>query len=367
MNEHILTLMACGDVGPIHEPMDQYTLYASSLLKEADIRFAQVERVYSDRGNFQLHSAGHHSRLPPSNASIFRDCGFNVVSLASNHAMDWGEEALLDTIELFKSMDIAVVGAGSNLQNARKPAIINKNGLKVAFLAYCSVLREGYSAGLSSAGIAPLRAHSYYEQVDYQAGVPPQVITVPYEDDLSNMIEDIKSVKKVADAVIVSFHWGIHFIPRLIANYQEITAKAAIAAGADMIVGHHAHVPKAIGVYDNKVCFYSLSNFIMSATAKNKHQSDLFLKRYGVALDPEYPYLPYGPDAKKSLIAKALISKNGINQVSFLPLLIDKKLRPEPLKNGDPRFVESVKYMEWVSEGFPHSFSIKDHEVIITN
>jgi len=197
--------------------------------------------------------------------------------------------------------------------------------------------------------------------------VPPQVITVPYEDDLSNMIEDIKSVKKVADAVIVSFHWGIHFIPRLIANYQEITAKAAIAAGADMIVGHHAHVPKAIGVYDNKVCFYSLSNFIMSATAKNKHQSDLFLKRYGVALDPEYPYLPYGPDAKKSLIAKALISKNGINQVSFLPLLIDKKLRPEPLKNGDPRFVESVKYMEWVSEGFPHSFSIKDHEVIITN
>lgn len=360
-----VTLMGCGDVGPIHEPMDAYSALAKSTLAAADIRFAQVERVYSDRGSLQVHSGGGHSRVKPQLASVFEDCGFNVVSVASNHAMDWGADALLDTVALFRAKGLHVIGAGENLREARRPAIVEKNGVKIAFLAYCSILQTGYAASHDKAGIAPLRAHTYYEPFDYQAGVPPRVVTVPYEEDLAGLIEDVTAAKKSADVVVLSLHWGIHFIPRAIADYQVTVANAAFKAGADLILGHHAHTPKAIGMHQGKACFYSLSNFIMSSTAKSPQKAAEFEKQYGVVLDPDYPHLSYGTDAKRSLIAKAVLAKGGVERVSFLPVLIDRQLRPEVLKRGDARFDEAVRFMEWVSEGFEHRFAVEGDEVVV--
>ena len=155
-------------------------------------------------------------------------------------------------------------------------------------------------------------------------------------------------------------------MPRLIADYQPAAAQAAFAAGADLILGHHAHTPKAIGVYGNnggKTCFYSLSNFIMSSTAKSAESAAAFEKKYGVKLDPDYPHLAYGEDAKRSLIAKAVISKSGVQKTSFLPVLIDKQLRPEVLKRGDARFEDAVKFMDYVSEDFNHKFVVEGDEV----
>ena len=152
-----VTLMAVGDVGPVHEPMDQYAVLAKDTLAEADIRFGQCERSYTTRGALQIHSGGHHSRCDPSMASIFEECNFDIVSVASNHSMDWGGEALLDTIELLNSKGIKTVGAGANIDEARKPQIIEKNGVKVGFLAYCSVLRDGYPATEKSTGVAPYK------------------------------------------------------------------------------------------------------------------------------------------------------------------------------------------------------------------
>ena len=363
--ESNLVLYGVGDVGPIHEPMDAYSNLARPALAAADIRFGQCERVYSERGALQLHSGGAHSRVQPRLASVFSDCGFDIVSVASNHAMDWGADALLDTIELLDNKGSRTVGAGRNLAEARRPVFIEKNGVRVAFLAYCTILNEGYAAGPDKAGIAPLRAHTYYQCVDYQAGVPPKVVTVPYEDDLAAMVSDIAAARAQADAVIVSLHWGIHFVPRLIADYQPAAAKAAFAAGADLILGHHAHTPKAIGVHGGKTCFYSLSNFIMSSTAKTAESAVAFEKKYGVKLDPDYPHLPYGSDAKRSLIAKAVIGKSGVQRTSFLPVLIDKQLRPEVLKRSDARFDDAVRFMQWVSEDFEHNFRVEGDEVVV--
>jgi poly-gamma-glutamate synthesis protein (capsule biosynthesis protein) len=211
-----------------------------------------------------------------------------------------------------------------------------------------------------------LRAHTFYEAFDYQAGVPPRVVTVPFEDDLANMVADIAAARKSADVVVLSLHWGIHFIPRMIADYQVAVAKAAFDAGADLILGHHAHTPKAIGVYGRKVCFFSLSNFIMSSTAKTPAQADAFAKSYGVTMDPKYPHLAYGADAKRSLIAKAVLARDGVKRASFLPVLIDRQLRPEVLQAGDPRFDDSLRFMDWVSEGFDHRFTVEGDEVLIT-
>jgi poly-gamma-glutamate capsule biosynthesis protein CapA/YwtB (metallophosphatase superfamily) len=106
-----VVLLGCGDVGPIHEPMAQYGELVRDTLAGADIRFAQVERVYSEGGELQPHG-GAYGRLPPHMASVLTDCGFNVVSVAGNHAMDWGPEPLLDTIDLPRAKGIQAIGAG---------------------------------------------------------------------------------------------------------------------------------------------------------------------------------------------------------------------------------------------------------------
>ena len=142
--------------------------------------------------------------------------------------------------------------------------------------------------------------------------MPPRVVTTPDEQDLAALIADVRAAKQAADKVVLSLHWGVHFVPRLIADYQRTVAHAAFDAGADLILGHHAHVPKAIEVHDGKTCFYSLSNFIMSSPAKIDRGRGRVLRHAMVSsLDPDYPHLPYGTDAKRSLVAKAVMSNDG--------------------------------------------------------
>jgi poly-gamma-glutamate synthesis protein (capsule biosynthesis protein) len=273
---------------------------------------------------------------------------------------------MLDTIENFRRLGIQTTGAGRNLQEARQPAIVERKGVRVAFLAYCSIIKEGYAAGPNRAGVAPMRAHTYYQPIDAQPGIPARPVTIPYESDLQAMVEDITNARKTAHAVVVSMHWGVHFIPKIIADYQTTVAQAAFAAGADLILGHHAHVPKAVGVHGGKVCFYSLSNFIMSSPPFNEAQAKAFCRKYGVTLDPDYPLLRYGADANRSLIAKAIISSEGVKRVSFLPVLIDKQLRPEALRRDDPRFEQALRFMEDASSDFDHNFVAEGDEILVS-
>lgn len=82
--------------------------------------------------------------------------------------------------------------------------------------------------------------------------------------------------------------------------------------------------------------------------------------------DPDYPLLPYGRDARRSLLAKAIFTRSGVKRVSFLPVMIDTQYRPDVLHKGDPRFDDMVRYMEWVSEGFDHAFTVEGDEVVVT-
>jgi poly-gamma-glutamate synthesis protein (capsule biosynthesis protein) len=138
-----------------------------------------------------------------------------------------------------------------------------------------------------------------------------------------------------------------------------------------MILGHHAHVPKAIEVYKNKAIFYSLSNFCMTKPFPSPKWSNDppwahgALRNYADQ-DSEYPLLPYGRDAKRTLLAKAVFGKEGVRSVSFLPMMIDKQYRPEVLHAGDPRFDDMVRYMDWASEGFDHEFTQRGDEVMVT-
>jgi hypothetical protein len=364
-----ISFLGVGDVGPIHEPIDTYAELVSEILLAGDIRFAQCERTYSERGSLQVGSNGHNSRQPPHMASIFAQAGFNVVSVASNHAMDWGPDSLLDSISLFNEMGIQTVGGGADIDEARRPACFDIRGVSVGILGYGSVLREGYSATDHQAGVAPVRAHTYYETQDYQAGTPPRVVTVPFAEDVEAMRNDIAALRSSVDVVIVSFHWGIHHIPKVLADYQRIVAREVFAAGGDLIVGHHAHVPKAIEVIDGKVCFHSLANFMFTTSEKGKDKPGHRFSsgsKYGIPLDPDYPRLPFGRDGQRSLIARAELTSDGVERVSFRPVQIDKQYRPEVLSAADPRFLEAVQYIDDVSSEVEHTFTIDGDEVVVS-
>jgi poly-gamma-glutamate synthesis protein (capsule biosynthesis protein) len=365
VEDNKVTLYGVGDVSLVHEPVEPFSELIRGEMAKADIRFCASERTFSDRGTAQLNVGVAAKPLPPNMASVFADCNFDVVSPASNHVMDWGVEAMLDTRDAITSLGIQSIGVGEDLQEACRPAIIEWNGVRTAFLSFCSLLREGCAAGPNTPGVAPMRAHAYFEPRSFQPGFPPRVVTIPYADDLANMIKCIKEAKQAADAVVLSIHWGIAIIPRIIADYQRTVAEAAASAGADVILGHHAHVPKAIGVYSGTACFYSLGNFIVTSKM-DPSKRPAFARDHGIELDPDYPMLPFGKDAKRSLIAKILLSKSGVDRVSFLPMMLDTQCRPELLEPSDPRFNEMVSFMEWVSEDFPHEFSITNNEVLIS-
>jgi poly-gamma-glutamate synthesis protein (capsule biosynthesis protein) len=295
-------------------------------------------------------------------ASIFKAAGINVVSLASNHTLDWGPEPVMDTIELFRSMGMQVVGAGKDEKEARRPAIIEKNGVKVAILSYCSVLRDGQAAGPDKIGCAPMRAHTYYEAEDFQPGAPPKVISIPFEEDLAALEDDIRKAKKQADVVVLSLHWGLTYLPKVIATYQPPVAYAAIDAGADLILGHHPHLLKAVEVYKGKVCFYSIGSFL--STGSHAYKIPYRWNLYWYQVEPD-SLCSFAIESKKSMVAKAVISKNGVERVSFLPIFINRLAQAEPLDQDDDRFQEVLEYTEWVSDQYPHSFMVEGNEVVV--
>jgi poly-gamma-glutamate synthesis protein (capsule biosynthesis protein) len=324
------------------------------VLKQADLRFAQCERTYSTRGHVQMvHQAlepGHMTRQPPNMATIFRDCGIDVVSVATNTALNWGYESYVDTLDLFEEMGIHTVGGGRNIREARQPAIIDVRGVTVGVLAYCSIVRDGYAAGPETPGFAPMRTHVYYEPNLRQPGLPPRVLTVPFDDDLQALRRDIADARQRVDALIVSLHWGLQdHSSSSVADYQRVVMRAAIDGGADLILGTHPHLPKGIEVYRGVSCFYGLSNFIMCTDKAGRD-----------------PKSPYGEEGKRGLMVRAELSKSGVERVSFLPVLIDELLRPEVLCANDPRFHDAVEYMEKASALLPHMFTIEGDEVRVS-
>ena len=156
-----IIVVACGDIGPNLEPETPYWVNIKAMLGSADIRFAQCERVYTDLGAQQVHAHNpQNHRCPPAMAALYQQCGFDVISFAGNTAMDWGGEALLDTVERFRAMGIQTIGAGATLEEARRPAIVCRDGIKVGFLAYCSIVREGYAVPIpptSTSALNPVR------------------------------------------------------------------------------------------------------------------------------------------------------------------------------------------------------------------
>jgi poly-gamma-glutamate capsule biosynthesis protein CapA/YwtB (metallophosphatase superfamily) len=372
-DQQTINLLAVGDVCVNREDPDSIFTHVVSTIKSSDIAFCQLETNYTEKGS-PLPQARVPGRAHPRNAPSIKNAGFNVVSFASNHALDCGSEAFLDTIEVMKKHGIELFGGGKNIEEARRPQFVHCKGTKMAFLSYNSILPMGYWADVNRPGCAPLRGFTYYEQVEHdQPGTPARIHSFAHAGDKSGMIEDIRKAKAQADLVIVSMHWGIHFVEAEIAMYQKELGYAAIDEGADIILGHHAHILKAIEFYKGRPIIYSLSNFAfdqpLPQEVLNSHRwKEIMALNPSWTIDPRYKAYPFPADSRMTMACKILISDKQIKKLSFLPAMINEDSQPRFLTAKEKEFHDIVKYMQKITEAvhLKTRYTVEGNEVVVT-
>ena len=210
------------------------------ILVGADIAVANLESAVGVTGTAE--SKAYTFRAPPVAAEALALAGFDLVSLANNHSLDYGPQSLAETRALLAGKGILSPGAGPDRAAAHAPATIERKGLTVTFLAYVTVPVEG-------------------------TGFDPRVWTATDDApgvawlDIPTMVEDIQAARREADLVVVLLHFGLEWELEP-SEAQREQARAAIDAGATLVVGAHPHVLQEVEAYGDGLIAYSLGNFV---------------------------------------------------------------------------------------------------------
>jgi poly-gamma-glutamate synthesis protein (capsule biosynthesis protein) len=275
----VVNLMAVGDLmlaGSIGERLlaEGAALPFAGLapaLVDADLLVANLECVISERGEPQPKA--YTFRAPPAAADALALAGVDVVSVANNHSLDYGFEALLDTFQLLGERQIAFVGAGEDEAAARAPVIVERKGVRIAFLAYVDVPVETRTAFDARSWIATAAA--------------PGVAWAQVE----HISADVAVARAAADVVVVLLHFGLEGRTE-ITRAQRAQARAAVDAGAALVLGSHPHVLQGVEQYNGGLIAYSLGNFVFEGFTFPENYSAIFTATVTPEGVGEYNWIP---------------------------------------------------------------------------
>jgi poly-gamma-glutamate capsule biosynthesis protein CapA/YwtB (metallophosphatase superfamily) len=344
-------LLLVGDTNVGRPDPDSAFAPTLPLLRDADIRFCNLETIVADAKYLHPYDRSHLPRTEEWMLQAYLRAGFNVMNQANNPNTYHGHDPLLRSFEVLDAAGIVHAGAGRDLAEARKPAIIERNGTRVAFVCRTSVGTPEMTATVDTPGVAFYPVQTLYEppaRVHSNPGLLPIVHTVPDRGaHRSALAEDIRAARAQADVVIVSWHWGLspyQIYPNAgagevaVMEYQQEMGHFAIDAGADMVIGHHSHQPQPMEVYQGKPILYSLANFV--------HDLEGFRGRSLMAI-----------------LVRCLISDGKIQRLSYVPGIIRG--------HGPPDFArpeqvpEVVQRMIDMSSPFGTRFEVGEEEVVL--
>jgi poly-gamma-glutamate synthesis protein (capsule biosynthesis protein) len=297
----VFSIAAVGDVmmegtalPVIREKGPDYPFAATKpLFDGADMAVANLEAPFGTGG--RPFAKTFTFRVPPEFGVGIRNAGFDVLTLANNHILDYGPSELGSTLALLDSLKLAHCGAGWNSTEAEKEAVFKKSGWTVAVLAYSLTYPEAFWATASRCGTA-----------------------FPRKETLKRRIADIRSS---ADLVVVCFHWGqeLASVPQW---YQQEFARLSIDSGADLVIGHHPHVLQGLELYKGKPIAYSLGNFVFGSNSES---------------------------CRDSAVLKAFFTKNGFHHAEVVPISVyHREVRFQPrILEGERRdrvirFINSI-------------------------
>jgi poly-gamma-glutamate capsule biosynthesis protein CapA/YwtB (metallophosphatase superfamily) len=351
-----LRLMLVGDLILDEPDPDSFFEPARSVLRQADLLVGHVEVPHTRRGRENTSDVP----APPSdpdNLSALKRAGFHVATLAGNHISDAGPCGIEDTIATLRQLDIATTGAGMNLAQAHEPAIVASRGVRVGILSYNCVGPKDSWAAEKKAGCAYIQVITHYELDHASPGGPPRIYTFAEPDSTDVMLADIEKLRPEVNVLIVALHKGIGHTPATLAMYERPLAKAAIDAGADIVVGHHAHILRGIELYKDRPIYHGLGNFVTVTRALNV-ESNPSPKRlewarrrrelFGFEPDPDYPTYPFHPEARNAMIAVCEVDADGVLKTGFIPCWVNPKGQPEICKE-DERGRAVASYVEQIT------------------
>ncbi|HHM01544.1 MAG TPA: CapA family protein [Caldithrix abyssi] len=218
-----------------------YAFKKMPLFKRADIAMINLENPLTVSNDKQEKL--FNFKAAPRLVQVLTEGGIDLVTLGNNHIYDFGQNGLLETLEVLNKKGIYYTGAGRNVKEAHHPLILKRRGIRLAFFSYYGTHKHSNShpATIDSAGTAMRR--------------------------IALIRRDIENFRPLADVIIVNFHWGLEK-----ENYpqkeQIRLAHQVIEAGADLIIGHHPHVLQGVELYKGKAVFYSLGNFIFGGNSR---------------------------------------------------------------------------------------------------
>ncbi len=281
------------------------------IVDSGDLFVVNLECPYTD--STEKLPKNFNFRARPELVNVLTAGRVGVVSLANNHMMDYGAQGLLDTLTALEAARIPFFGAGRDLAEARRPALLTVGGLRVAFLGYFF---------LGTRNIEPREVYA----TDTTPGVAGHFSDV---DAMERMLrEDIASAKAQADLVLPFFHWGIegNTTPE---PYQVRLAHAAIDAGAAGVLGSHPHVLQAMELYQGRPVLYSLGNFVFGGN--------------------------WNPRDKRSVLWRARFDSAGYVSSDVLPLRTDRypefPVQPVPVTGAEAEGVMTL--LRTASQGTP--------------
>ncbi|MBB3932114.1 poly-gamma-glutamate synthesis protein (capsule biosynthesis protein) [Kaistia hirudinis] len=262
-----IDIILSGDILPVrplnNPPASADVIYQR--VRAADLAIGNFEMPLTDRGVRVQKLL--NIRAPAALAADVPVLGFDIVTLANNHAVDYGWDGLADTRAGLAAAGLAVIGVGETRAIAAEPVFRDVGGLTIGVIAFSCLTPAGMSAAADRPGLAPVHIRTSYE-VDplYQVEEPgdPSVLKVRTEvaaDDLAFAIDAVRAAKAVCDFLVVTIHWGFGSGEDL-AEYQPPLGRALIDAGADVVHGHHPHAIHGIGFHAGKPIFFSSGTFI---------------------------------------------------------------------------------------------------------
>lgn len=261
-------------------------------MKSADIMMLNNEFPYSDRGT-PLEDKKFTFRAKPTYVSFLNDMGVDIVSLANNHAYDYGEAAFLDTMETLENAGITYVGAGRNLQEARRPVYYIINNMKIAIVAATQIEKLDHpdtkGATDSSAGVFRC-----------------------WNGD--NLLETVREAKANSDFVIVYLHWG-NENETPIDWAQEKQAPEVVEAGADLVIGAHPHCLQKISVIQGVPVMYSLGNFWFNSKTIDTGMIKITLNENGLQ---SYQFIPCIQTGSQTMLLQGEEKKRVIDYMQSL-------------------------------------------------
>ncbi|MBO0735235.1 MAG: CapA family protein [Alphaproteobacteria bacterium] len=260
-----MRMILAGDVNLMNvtDPAIPFAVVASEF-RAAEIVFCNLECcLYQPPNGHSFENEGFFAD-PRVAGSTLKSAGVRAVGIANN--VNYGEAAITASIARLDQLGIGHTGAGPNRAAARAAVIVERGGVRFGFLQRSSVYwPTNHEAGDNAAGIAVIRGHTAYQIPMHggrpranRPGLPPRIITWADEQYLRWFADDIAALRKRADIVVASCHWGVN---REVLQYMTEIGHAAIDAGADIVIGHGPHYSLPIELYRGKLIFYGLGSF----------------------------------------------------------------------------------------------------------